>query len=155
MSANEYIVVNGKRYAAIVPVSYKADGTPNLDSADDPAVNTTTELTSLISGEDQTNNVMVVEQGKFTYDRILSGASETMGGGNGAVGDFLHAIIVEDTTGTIQIKDGGTIIYTVPAGYIAGGGNPRIEFNMVATIKWNVSTGGSTTECLCIGRFTA
>ena len=41
MSANEYIVINGKRYAAIVPVSYKADNTPNLDSAGAPAVNTT------------------------------------------------------------------------------------------------------------------
>ena len=41
MSANEYIVINGKRYAAIVPVSYKADNTPNLDSKDNPAVNTT------------------------------------------------------------------------------------------------------------------
>jgi len=40
MSANEYIVINGKRYAAIVPVSYKADGTPNLDNAGAPAVNT-------------------------------------------------------------------------------------------------------------------
>ena len=46
MSANEYIVINGKRYAAIVPVSYKADNTPNLDSAGNPAVNISGEVTT-------------------------------------------------------------------------------------------------------------
>ena len=57
MSANEYIVVNGKRYAAIVPVSYKADGTPNLNNAGNPAVNTTVSNKGTAVPTDMTNSL--------------------------------------------------------------------------------------------------
>ena len=64
MSANEYIVINGVRYAAIVPVSYKADNTPNLDSAGNPAVNTT--LFSM-GASSQSRNRLLTAIAETTY----------------------------------------------------------------------------------------
>ena len=82
------------------------------------------ELNNLISGEDQTNDVTVVEQGQFTHK--YSTAAETLDLSQNA-GAFLHAIVVGNATltGAVTIYDdttGGatTIVGLLPASAVGG-----------------------------------
>ena len=82
----------------------------------------------------------------------LIAASETAvvpGGGAGAAGDLLEAVVVKANTGTITILDGATVILVIPAATVVG---TRIELNIIATTAWKITTP-ATTEAICIGRF--
>lgn len=104
-------------------------------------------LGTLISGEDQTNNVFRVEQ-QFGYETVAASQTDQILGTTGAAGDFLHAIIVDTATGTIVVEDGTTTVLTIPAG-----GTGRWEINAQATTYWAITTAAST-SCMCVGRFT-
>lgn len=109
-------------------------------------------LDTLLSGEDQTNNVMVVENGQFDYERVEASQTDQSLGATGASGDFLHAIIPETTTQTIIIKDNTTTVFTMPAGQPIG---VPVVFDMVSTSgAWKITTSGAGTACLAVGRFT-
>ena len=104
---------------------------------------------TLLSGEDQTNNVVRVEK-QNGYELIAASTTAGVpGGGSGAIGDFLEAVIVKANTGTITILDGATTVLVIPASTTVG---TRYEFNMLAKTAWKITTPAST-EAICVGRF--
>lgn len=107
------------------------------------------DLQTLISGEDQVNNVQVVEQGRFTYEEVGSSASAQTLGTSGAAGDYLHSIIQGVSSNSITLIDGSTSLIVFPATAVC----VVWEINAVCTTAWKITTGAST-YCMCVGRFT-
>ncbi len=105
---------------------------------------------TLMAGEDQANDVMVVEEGQFPYQLIAASSTAEPLGTTGAAGDLLSAVIVKANTGTITILDGATTVLVVPASTAVG---TRFDLNMVAVTGWNITTPAST-EAIAVGRFT-
>lgn len=105
---------------------------------------------------DTTLGVADVVQGPFDYEAVSTSATD-QAMGTGAVGDFLHAVIVQVTTsganGTCSIKDGsGSAIPLVPAS------TPIGVYTIVLNIRstggaWKITTGSAATA-LGIGIFT-
>jgi len=105
---------------------------------------------TLRSGEDETNNVMVVEEGQYGYE-VVPVTTQTTLGATGAVGDFLHKILADNATTSIVIKDDTTTVYTWT---ITAGTEPNeLTLNVVSSAGvWSLTcTGGGATA---IGRFT-
>ena len=66
---------------------------------------------------DTTNRVSVVEQGQFDYETVAASQSDQVLGVTGAVGDFLHRLIIvvaTAATSQVQIKDGSGSAITLP-----------------------------------------
>ena len=106
--------------------------------------------TALTSGEDQTNDVVVAELGRFTYETVAASQTAQVLGAFGTAGDFLHSIIITASTGTITILDGAITVAVIPAGALG-----VWPFNVVsASGAWNITTAADT-ECTAVGRFTA
>lgn len=105
---------------------------------------------TLLAGEDQDNNTFRVEK-QNGYELIAASTTAGVpGGGSGAIGDFLEAVIVKANTGTITILDGATTVLVIPASTAVG---TRYEMNMLAQTAWKITTPAST-EAICVGRFT-
>jgi len=108
----------------------------------------------LISGEDQTNDVIKVEE-RFAYHHVEPSQTAEILGTTGAAGDFLHTITWRNTgNGQITIIDGSTNVLAV-----AGIGTPASVqtgtyiIDAVCTTAWKITTG-SGCEVLATGRFT-
>jgi len=105
-------------------------------------------LSTKIAGEDQTNDVLKVEQ-QFGYETVAASQTAQALGATGAAGDFLHSIIITASTGTITILDNATTVAVIPAA--ATGVWP---INLVsASGAWKITTAAST-SCTAVGRFT-
>lgn len=111
---------------------------------------------------DTANGVAVYEQGQFGHDFVAASTSRALGG-TGAVGDFLHKLIIFPATadpGAITLADGNTTARTIlPATSGLDSLQPIvIEFNMVCTVAttpgWRLVTG-TNASVWAIGRFTA
>lgn len=140
-----------------MPISYNA-GLP-LDS-DSQAVRHYPAIGAEFA--DENNRVAVVEQGQFGHDFVAASTTRTLGG-TGAVGDFLHKLIIFPATadpGAITLADGnGTARTILPATAGLDSLQPIvIEFNMVysnATAPgWKLVTLANA-SVWAIGRFTA
>ena len=95
-----------------------------------------------------TNQLLVAEEN--AYELIAASVTAGVpGGGSGAVGDFLEAVIVKASTGTTTVLDGATVIVVIPSSTVVG---TRVEFNTLAKVAWKITTGAST-EVICVGRF--
>lgn len=104
---------------------------------------------TLRAGEDQTNDVMVVEP-RQPYELIAASQTAAVpGGGSGAAGDYLESVIVKANTGTITILDGVTTILVIPTSTAVG---TRYEIKAIAKVAWKITTPAST-EAICVGRF--
>lgn len=110
---------------------------------------------------DSSNGVTVVELGQFGHDFVAASTTRTLGG-TGAVGDFLHKLIIFPTDanpGAITLADGnGTARTILPGSAALDDLKPiEIEFNMVCT---NATTPGwklvtlANASVWAIGRFT-
>ena len=116
-------------------------------------------LYTLISGEDQTNNVMVVEQGQFGYETVAASQTDQVLGATGASGDLLHKVIcVVATAATSSVSispDGGTTDISLLAANVGSGiGTYEFELNAAATTGgWAVTTGAGV-SVIAVGRFT-
>ena len=108
---------------------------------------------TLRAGEDQTNDVMVVEQGQFGYETVAAGQTAQVLGTTGAAGDLLHSVIVDSATGTVLVIDGATTVLTIPATAANVKSTGEWIIDAVATTAWKITTAASTT-CMCVGRFT-
>ena len=115
-------------------------------------------IRSLQPGDDSTNNVKVVEQGRFTLQAIAASQTDKLCGAVGAVGDFLHRIIITVNTaltGTVAIADGnGADIQISPASGSVGVFSVKINATSVnaTTPGWKVTTGAGATV-VPVGRF--
>jgi len=107
-------------------------------------------LSTLLAGEDQTNDVIKTER-QYGYELIAANeTAEVPGGGSGAAGDYLYEVIVKANTGTITVLDGATTIFVIAASTTVG---TKFEVNLVAKTAWKITTQAST-EAICTGRFT-
>jgi len=105
-------------------------------------------LATLISGEDQTNDVLKVEA-QFNYETVAADADAQPLGATGAVGDLLHSVIVATSTGTVTVLDNAVEVLVIPASSVG-----VWTINCVSESgAWKITTAASTT-CTCIGRFT-
>lgn len=110
-----------------------------------------------ISFVDEANRCAVVEQGQFDYETVAAGQSDQVLGNTGALGDFLHRLVIvvaTAATAQVQIKDGsGSAITVFPNSPGGGIGTYIVEFNMVSTSgAWKVTTGAGV-SVVAIGRF--
>ena len=113
-------------------------------------------ISTLLSGEDQTNDVIKVEQ-RFGYETVaISRTAQVLGATTGAAGDFLHRLVIEVitvATANVTLLDGATEIVILTGGANLLEGVYSIEFNMVATTAWKITTGAGATV-IGVGRFT-
>lgn len=92
----------------------------------------------------------------YAYETVAASQTAQVLGGTGAIGDYLHRIIVTVSTaltGTVTILDGSTSIAIVPASTTIG--VYSIELNMrSATGPWKVTTGAGA-SVVGVGIFSA
>lgn len=108
---------------------------------------------------DSANGVAVVEQGQFDYETVAAGQTDQVLGVTGAVGDFLHKVIIvvaTAATAATSIKDGGgSAISLLPNSPGGGIGVYSVELNIVSKNgAWKVTTGAGA-SVIAVGRFTA
>lgn len=111
-------------------------------------------------GADQTNDIVVVEQGQFSYDFVDVGMTDQVLGSLGAAGDLIHTLVCTVSaaaTSQVQLKDGsgGTARTLLPNNVGGGVGVYTIPLNVVSANAggWRVSTGTGVTV-FAVGRFT-
>jgi hypothetical protein len=93
---------------------------------------------------------------RYQYETVAASQTAQVLGGTGAIGDYLHRIVVTVSTaatGTVTILDGSTSIAIVPANTTIG--VYSIELNMrSATGPWKVTTGAGA-SVVGVGIFSA
>lgn len=98
----------------------------------------------------------VLEPYRYQFETVAASQTDQVLGGTGAIGDYLHRLIVSvatAATGTVSIKDGTTSI-TIAAANTAIGVY-SVECNMrSATGAWSVTTGAGATA-IGVGIFSA
>ena len=98
----------------------------------------------------------IVSPNRYPYETVAASQTAQVLGGTGAVGDYLHRIVVTVNTaltGTVSVLDGSTAVMAVPANTPIG--VYSVEINAAsATGPWKVTTGAGA-EVMAVGRFTA
>ena len=110
--------------------------------------------TSLISGENQTLNVLETISGGSEYETVAASQTDQTLGATGAAGDFLsHLVIVVATAATaqVQIKDGaGSAITVFPNSPGSGVGTYIVTLGLKSTAgSWKVTTGAGSSVIAC------
>lgn len=103
---------------------------------------------------------LVVEQGQFDYEAVAASQTDQVMGATGAVGDFLHKLVIVPATtspGNVLIEDGTATAITVFTGGASSVGDLTpivLEFNIRSTSgAWEITTGANV-SAIGIGRFT-
>lgn len=104
---------------------------------------------TLLSGEDQDNDVIKVEH-QYNY-QVVPVTTQTTLGATGASGDFLHKILATDATTVIVVKDDTVTVFT----WTRSAGDPvELELNLLSAAGvWSLTC--TTAGCTAVGRFTA
>lgn len=104
---------------------------------------------TLLSGEDQANDVIKVEH-QYNY-QVVPVTTQTTLGATGASGDFLHKILATDATTVIVVKDDTVTVFT----WTRSAGDPvELELNLLSAAGvWSLTC--TTAGCTAVGRFTA
>ena len=104
---------------------------------------------TLLSGEDQDNDVIKVEH-QYNY-QVVPVTTQTTLGPTGASGDFLHKILATDATTVIVVKDDTVTVFT----WTRSAGDPvELELNLLSAAGvWSLTC--TTAGCTAVGRFTA
>lgn len=98
--------------------------------------------------------------GKITdalpYEAVAASQSDQIMGTAGAAGDFLDYIIIQPSTtgaGTVTVKDGTTVIYTLTSGTLADLSSKVIPFTTRSINgPWKITTGANV-AVLAFGSF--
>ena len=95
---------------------------------------------------------------RYQYETVAASATAQVLGGTGAVGDYLHRLIINGVTAassSVTIIDGSTSIVIQTAGATVPVGAVSIEVGAVsASGAWKVTTGAGCTV-IAVGIFTA
>jgi len=103
----------------------------------------------LLSGEDQTNNVLNTEP-NYGYEVVPVTTATTLGTAGGA-GDLLHKVLADAATTSIVIKDGAVTVYTWAQTATTPAESNELIINCKCLTNWELTcTGGGATA---IGRF--
>ena len=98
----------------------------------------------------------IVSPNRYPYETVAASQTAQVLGGTGAVGDYLHRIVVTVTTtgtSTLSVIDGSTTVLTMAANTPVG--VYSIEINAAAaTGPWKITTG-SGVSVIAVGIFTA
>lgn len=98
----------------------------------------------------------IVSPNRYPYETVAASQTAQVLGGSGAVGDYLHRLVVTVNTAassTLTLLDGSTTVLTVPATTAVG--VYSLEVNAAsATGPWKVTTGAGLTA-VAVGFFTA
>jgi len=93
---------------------------------------------------------------RFQYETVAASQTAQVLGGTGAIGDYLHRVIVvvnTAATSTVTILDNATTVFTMPA--VTPVGVYSLEVNAVsASGSWRVTTGAGVTVA-AVGIFSA
>jgi hypothetical protein len=94
---------------------------------------------------------------RYQYETVAASQTAQVLGGTGAIGDYLHRIIITTNTAataTVTLLDGATSIPLHSAGGPSGGAE-SIELNIASVSgAWKVTTGAGCTV-IGIGIFSA
>ena len=98
----------------------------------------------------------IVSPNRYPYETVAASQTAQVLGGTGAVGDYLHRIVVTVNTAltsTVSVLDGSTAVMAVPANTPIG--VYSVEINAAsATGPWAITTGAGA-EVMAVGFFTA
>jgi len=98
----------------------------------------------------------IVSPNRYPYETVAASQTAQVLGGTGAVGDYLHRIVVTVTTtgtSTLSVIDGSTTVLTMAANTPVG--VYSLEINAAAAIgPWKITTGAGVTV-MAVGFFTA
>ena len=98
----------------------------------------------------------IVSPNRYPYETVAASQTAQVLGGTGAVGDYLHRIVVTVTTtgtSTLSVIDGSTTVLTMAANTPVG--VYSLEINAAtATGPWKITTGAGVTV-LAVGIFSA
>ena len=93
---------------------------------------------------------------RYAYETVAASQTDQVLGGTGAVGDYVHRLLVAvatAATSTVTLKDGATTVLSIPANTPIG--VYSVEVNAVSRSgAWNVTTGAGVTV-VGIGQFSA
>lgn len=93
---------------------------------------------------------------RYTYETVAASQTAQVLGGTGAVGDYLHRVIVTVNTaltGTVTLLDNATSIPLVPANTPVGVYSIAVE-SASASGAWKVTTGAGA-SVIAVGVFSA
>ena len=99
---------------------------------------------------------------RYMYEHVAASASAQVLGGTGAIGDYLHRIVITVATAAsaaVQIVDGtgaGILTHTILPNSPGGGvGVYNVEINAIsANGAWKITTGAGS-EVMAVGIFSA
>lgn len=99
---------------------------------------------------------------RYMYEHVAASQTAQVLGGTGAVGDYLHRIIITvatAATSVVQIVDGtgaGILTHTILPNIVGGGvGVYNVEINAVSQNgAWKITTGAGS-EVMAVGIFSA
>jgi len=98
----------------------------------------------------------ITSPNRYPYETVAASQTAQVLGGTGAVGDYLHRIVVTVTTtgtSTLSVLDGSTTVLTMAANTPVG--VYSLEINAAsASGPWKITTGAGVTV-LAVGFFTA
>lgn len=93
---------------------------------------------------------------EFHYETVATGQTGQVLGGTGAIGDYVHRLVVSVATsasGTVTLIDGSTSIVITAANTPIG--VYTVDLGMLSkTGAWSVTTGAGATV-IAVGRFSA
>ena len=99
---------------------------------------------------------------RYMYEHVAVSQTAQVLGGTGAVGDYLHRIVITVSTAltsAVQIVDGsgaGVLTHTILPNVVGGGvGVYNVEINAVSQNgAWKITTGAGS-EVMAVGIFSA
>jgi hypothetical protein len=98
----------------------------------------------------------ITSPNRYPYETVAASQTAQVLGGTGAVGDYLHRIVVTVTTtgtSTLSVLDGSTTVLTMAANTPVG--VYSLEINAAsASGPWKITTGAGL-AVLAVGFFTA
>lgn len=95
---------------------------------------------------------------RYQYEHVAASQTAHTLGGTGAVGDYLHRIVITVATAAtslVQIIDGSTAHTVLPNAVGEGIGVYNVEINAASKNgAWKITTGAGS-EVLAVGSFSA
>ena len=100
----------------------------------------------------------IVEPNRYQYETVAASQTAQVLGGTGAVGDYLHRLVISVVTvatGSVTLIDGSTSIVLITGSATDVPGVYSIEFNTAsANGPWKITTGAGATV-VAVGVFSA
>ena len=95
---------------------------------------------------------------RYQYEHVAASQTTHTLGGTGAVGDYLHRVVITVATAAtslVQIVDGSTAHTVLPNAVGEGIGVYNVEINAASKNgAWKITTGAGS-EVLAVGSFSA